>query len=48
MKYTNEQIANSYILWGQYIDPMGLDSRENWENMSLEERINIINQCFPD
>jgi hypothetical protein len=45
-KYTAEQIANSYDLWIEYVDPSGVDTQESFEAISVQERIEIINACF--
>jgi hypothetical protein len=45
-KYTAEQIASSYDLWIEYVDPSGVDTQESFEAMSVQERIEIINACF--
>jgi hypothetical protein len=44
-RHTLEQIAKSYSLWGDYVDTMNLDSEEEFENKSLEEKINLMISC---
>ena len=46
MKYSYRDIANSFGLWSEYIDPIGLDSRETFDNKSEREKIGIIEECF--
>jgi len=46
MKYTYEEIASDYNLWGTYIDPMGLDTEELFNRTSLSDKIDIITYCF--
>ena len=45
MSYTNEQIAKSWDLWGEYIDPLMAFSYEEFLELSINEKIDIIN-CF--
>ena len=44
MKPTNEEIAKSETLWGEYIDP---DNEGIFDNWSYKQRLEIINNCFP-
>jgi hypothetical protein len=46
MKNTYAEIANSYQLWGEYVDTMGLDSEEKFDAMTEKEKIKIITECF--
>lgn len=43
---THAEIANSYALWMEYVDPSGIDSEEAFNSMSAEEKIDIIKTCF--
>lgn len=45
-KLTNEEICSSYILWGEYVDPDGIDSEEEFERMTMEQRLAIIESIF--
>lgn len=42
IKVTNEEIAESFKLWGEYVDPLGIDSEQDFDNMDLEEKLKII------
>jgi hypothetical protein len=44
---TNTEIANSFFLWGQYVDPSGLDTEEAFNAKSEAEKLAFIEQCFP-
>jgi len=46
MKHTNEQIANDWNLWNQYVNPSGAQTIEQWEALTISERIAIIVECF--
>lgn len=46
-KYTNEQIANDWNLWIEYVDVDGSMDREEWEALTTTERIEWIESCFP-
>lgn len=43
---SNTEIAASYDLWREYVDPSGIDSEEEFEAYSMEERLQIIQDCF--
>jgi len=43
---TNAEIASSWRLWIEYVDPAGCDSRESFGEMSQDEKIKIIRECF--
>jgi hypothetical protein len=43
---TYRTIANSFELWGEYVDPDGLDSKEQFESMTIDDKIEIIEGCF--
>ena len=44
---TNEQIAMSWDLWREYIDTNGEMTREEFDSLSVSEKTQIINDCFP-
>jgi hypothetical protein len=44
--YSYDEIANSYALWGEYVDPSGLDSLEAFSAKTPEEKIAFIAACF--
>ena len=43
---TYPEIAESFELWGAYADPNGLYTREAFEAMTVEERIQFQIVCF--
>lgn len=45
-KYTYEQIASDFRLWGEYVDPNGMDSESTFNERSMEEKIAFIRNCF--
>jgi hypothetical protein len=45
-KHTNEELAENFNLWQEYVDPSGLTSREEFEAQSVEEKIAFIVSCF--
>jgi hypothetical protein len=47
-KPTIEQIATSYSLWMDYVDPLGTMDVCEFESMTVAERINLINEVFSD
>jgi hypothetical protein len=40
--YTNEEIAADYNLWIEFVDPTGVMTKEEWEALSMDERMEII------
>jgi hypothetical protein len=44
---TNEQIANDWKLWIEYIDPCGVDSQEWFDSTTVDEKLKLINNMFP-
>lgn len=45
-KPTYSEIANSYVLWMEYIDPSGIESEKSFNQKSEAEKIQIITWCF--
>lgn len=43
---THTEIANNYSLWMEYVDPSGIDSEEDFNAMSTEQKLETINACF--
>jgi hypothetical protein len=43
---TYRQIAESWELWQEYVDPQHVDTREHWDGMTTEERIGVLVACF--
>jgi hypothetical protein len=47
MKYpTNEEIARDYRLWQEYADPIGVDTEEWFNTMTIEQKMAILPYCF--
>lgn len=46
VELTYEEIASDFKLWGEYVDPDGVDSEEEFNRMTLEQRVEIIDTCF--
>ena len=47
MLYTNEQLAASFELWQEYIDPMVAIDFEEFLALTHNERLALIVQTFP-
>lgn len=45
-KPTYAEIANSFALWMEYVDPSGHDTQEKFDSMSTEEKIAFQEKCF--
>jgi hypothetical protein len=43
---THNEIAENFELWGQYVDPDGIDTREAFEAMSVPEKVKMIETMF--
>jgi len=48
MEYTNEQLAASFELWQEYIDPMAAIDSEEFSALTHSERMALIVQTFPN
>jgi hypothetical protein len=48
MEYTNEQLAASFELWQEYIDPMAAIDSEEFSALTYSERLALIVQTFPN
>lgn len=44
--YTCEEIAKSWELWQEYVDPGANQTHQEFEEMTLEERISFMEECF--
>lgn len=44
MKYAD--IINDYKLWMEYVDPSGVDTEEDFNNMTVGEKLDIIKNSF--
>lgn len=40
------EIAQSYALWEEYIDPSGLTTEEEFNTQKVDEKIMFITECF--
>lgn len=47
MEYTDEQLAGSFELWQEYIDPDGTINCEEFSALTHSERLALIVQTFP-
>jgi len=45
-QYTYEETAESYNLWGEYVDPEGTMTEAEFDELSTEEKIQIQIKCF--
>ncbi len=45
-KPTYNEIASNYQFWMEYIDVIGLDTKEQFESLSLQRKIDMLVQCF--
>ena len=45
MEITNEEIARDWNLWIEYVDPDATMTREEFDAMSIEERLEFMEQC---
>lgn len=43
---TYEQIANDFALWMEYVDPNATMTEEEFEAMSVEQKIALQVECF--
>ena len=48
MGYTNKQLAASFELWQEYIDPMAVIDFEEFSALTYSERLALIVQTFPN
>jgi hypothetical protein len=44
--YSYSDIANSYALWAEFVDPLGLDSEAEFDAKSEAEKIAFLVACF--
>ena len=43
---TYREIAESFDLWGEYVDPAATMTRAEFDALTIDERINIITETF--
>lgn len=46
MTYTNKQVAESFELWQEYVDPDGLWTQEQFDATPVEKREAMIEDVF--
>ena len=44
---TSTEIASDFDLWGEYVDPHATMSEEEFDDGTVEERLTIIRELFP-
>lgn len=45
-KYTETEKAESFFLWQEYIDPQATMTESEFDDMTVNERIALIHDCF--
>lgn len=46
---TRAEIAASYALWMEYVDPSGIDTRADFDAMNDADKKTLMDECFgPD
>lgn len=45
---SNETIAQNWQLWCEYVNPDGAQTREEWEAMSTEARLELMADIWPE
>lgn len=41
-------LANNFELWGEYVDPDATMTQEQFDALTEEEKIALVNEIFPD
>ena len=41
-----DTIANNWSLWRQYVDTQGVMTKSEFDDLSIEERYQIVVKCF--
>jgi len=44
--YTYEQIADDFRLWGEYVDPRGEMTEEEFNALSIEQKVALQVEAF--
>lgn len=47
-KYTHDQIAADFRLWGEYVDPDATMLRDEFDAMTVEQRVKLMKEAFGD
>ena len=42
----HESIADDFEQWMEYVDPEGIMTEDEFDSMTVEERLEIIRECF--
>ena len=45
-QYTYEQVAENYELWSEYVDPDATMTKEEFDNLSTEEKVEMQEDMF--
>ena len=45
-RYSYDDIARDFSLWGEYADPHGIMSEEDFDSMTVEEKIELLQKLF--
>lgn len=48
MKPSCSDIATDFDLWGEYIDPHATMTEDEFNNLSLDDRLSMMHEAFPD
>lgn len=43
---TRQEMVTRYEVWGEYVDPAAVVEEEEFEKMSVEEKVRIIESVF--
>jgi len=44
----NQEIATSFSLWGEYVDPDATMSEEEFNALGIDERLKLMAEAFPE
>lgn len=47
MRYTMAEIAEDYELWEEYVDPGATMTQQEFDELSVDEKIKIQREMFP-
>ena len=45
-RYSYEEVARDFNLWGTYADPHGVLTEEDFDSMTVEEKIELLKNLF--
>jgi hypothetical protein len=46
--YSTTEISKNWELWNQYVNPSGAMTRQEFDDLTIQERNLIQRECFPD